>query len=129
MSTYIKLSTKEYPRHIGDIEIDPAGMDDYAPLVFTERPAFNSETHYCALGPAEEIDGVWQSTFVITQIPYDQCAQTTRAKRNVLLSNSDWTQLADAPVDKTVWAIYRQALRDVPAQAGFPWEIQWPVEP
>lgn len=38
-----------------------------------------------------------------------------RVQRDRLLAASDWTQTADAPVDKTAWAAYRQALRDFPA--------------
>jgi len=52
-----------------------------------------------------------------------------RAERNNMLKDSDWTQVADAPVDKAAWATYRQALRDVTAQAGFPWTIIWPDAP
>lgn len=56
-------------------------------------------------------------------------AEECRITRNQLLSDSDWTQVADAPVDKTAWATYRQALRDIPDQAGFPNDIDWPTEP
>ena len=49
--------------------------------------------------------------------------------RNCLLVQSDWTQVADAPVDQAAWATYRQALRDIPEQAGFPNTINWPTEP
>ncbi len=56
-------------------------------------------------------------------------AAQLRAQRNALLSASDWTQLNDAPVDRAAWAVYRQALRDVPQQAGFPTVIDWPVAP
>ena len=52
-----------------------------------------------------------------------------RSRRNDLLSASDWTQVADSPVDKAVWATYRQALRDVTTQTGFPWNITWPDAP
>ena len=52
-----------------------------------------------------------------------------RKRRDKLLSGSDWTQVADAPVDKSAWATYRQALRDVPAQSGFPTSINWPNKP
>ena len=38
-----------------------------------------------------------------------------RYQRNRLLTESDWTQVADAPVDREAWATYRQALRDFPA--------------
>lgn len=52
-----------------------------------------------------------------------------RAKRDGLLINSDWTQVDDSPVDKSAWATYRQSLRDVPTQAGFPNSVTWPSEP
>lgn len=52
-----------------------------------------------------------------------------RLKRNNLLSGSDWTQVADAPVDQAAWASYRQALRDIPQQSGFPSSVLWPQEP
>lgn len=52
-----------------------------------------------------------------------------RDERNRLLAASDWTQIGDAPVDRAAWAAYRQALRDLPAQPGFPAEIDWPIKP
>lgn len=52
-----------------------------------------------------------------------------RAERNAKLAASDWTQVADAPVDKAAWATYRQALRDISSQPGFPWTIDWPEMP
>jgi len=55
--------------------------------------------------------------------------EAIRSKRDALLSQSDWTQVPDAPVDQAAWAEYRQALRDLPQQAGFPTEITWPVKP
>ena len=56
-------------------------------------------------------------------------AKSVRNQRNEKLKDSDWALIADTPVDKMVWATYRQALRDVPAQAGFPWEVTWPDAP
>lgn len=56
-------------------------------------------------------------------------ATAMRAQRDKLLAETDWTQVADAPVDQAAWATYRQALRDVPAQAGFPWDVTWPTKP
>jgi len=52
-----------------------------------------------------------------------------RQQRNSLLASSDWTQVADAPVDQQVWATYRQELRDVTSQETFPSEVTWPVAP
>jgi hypothetical protein len=48
-----------------------------------------------------------------------------RDRRNQLLINTDWTQLADTPVDKTKWATYRQELRDITTQTD-PYKIVWP---
>lgn len=56
-------------------------------------------------------------------------ADQVRTQRNALLAACDWTQVADAPVDQTAWAAYRQALRDIPDQAGFPASVEWPVAP
>lgn len=56
-------------------------------------------------------------------------SKKARTKRNKLLADSDWTQVADAPVDQSAWATYRQALRDITEQNGFPNEVTWPVEP
>lgn len=55
-----------------------------------------------------------------------------RADRAALLSSTDWTQAADSPLsadERARWAAYRQALRDIPVQGGFPWTIQWPIRP
>jgi hypothetical protein len=56
-------------------------------------------------------------------------AAQVRTKRNELLGASDWTQVIDAPVNKTAWAAYRQELRDITAQPGFPETIFWPTAP
>lgn len=58
--------------------------------------------------------------------------QSIRSDRNNRLAKCDWTQLADSPLDPeavAAWAFYRENLRMVPQQAGFPWEINWPPEP
>jgi len=95
----------------------------------------------------EEIDGKWYTKYVLGPIFTDgettaaeqeaayktakdtEQAKSVRTTRDEKLKDSDWTQVADAPVEKTVWATYRQALRDVPTQSGFPWEVTWPDAP
>ncbi|WP_316899222.1 tail fiber assembly protein [Pseudodesulfovibrio indicus] len=59
-------------------------------------------------------------------------AAEVRDLRDLRLALSDWTQLADCPLDegeKTAWAAYRQELRDVPQQVGFPESVSWPSIP
>lgn len=62
----------------------------------------------------------------------EELAEEARSKRKGLLFDSDWTQLADAPLtaeQKAAWETYRQGLRDITNQVGFPTEISWPVAP
>jgi hypothetical protein len=49
--------------------------------------------------------------------------------RNAKLAASDWTMHTDAPTDKVAWAVYRQALRDLPAQGGQADEAEFPTKP
>ena len=56
-------------------------------------------------------------------------AADVRAERNRKLAECDWTQLPDAPVDAQAWAAYRQDLRNVTGQPGFPFDVQWPNQP
>jgi hypothetical protein len=60
----------------------------------------------------------------------EELAASVRRQRDALIAKTDWTQAADVPqATKDKWAPYRQALRDVPQQAGFPDNIQWPSKP
>ena len=52
-----------------------------------------------------------------------------RLWRNAELAATDWTMIADVPTDKTAWAEYRQALRDLPAQNEIAEEIELPTKP
>jgi hypothetical protein len=56
-------------------------------------------------------------------------ANAIRAERDAKLVESDWTQVLDAAVDQAAWATYRQALRDIPQQEGFPATAVWPTQP
>jgi hypothetical protein len=54
------------------------------------------------------------------------------SKRNNLLYASDWTQLSNGPLTPEVqqeWANYRQQLRDITAQSGYPFNVVWPTPP
>jgi len=66
---------------------------------------------------------------VVDDTPTDEEIYAARQERNALLVASDWTQVADAPVDQAAWAAYRQELRDVTSQETFPSEVTWPVAP
>jgi hypothetical protein len=81
--------------------------------IFTDRPektAAQQEAEYKAVRDVEQ-------------------PKSVRQMRNDKLKDSDWTQVADASVDQAAWATYRQALRDITAQSGFPWGVIWPTQP
>lgn len=67
--------------------------------------------------------------YVAPPVNLDALAAEARAERSALLAASDWTQMPDAPVDQQAWAAYRQELRDITEQDGFPEVIVWPEEP
>ena len=52
-----------------------------------------------------------------------------RSERNKRLSDCDWTQVVDAPVDQAAWSTYRQELRDLPANTTDPYDPVWPTKP
>lgn len=60
----------------------------------------------------------------------EYAASDVRARRDALLEETDWTQLPDVPdATKSKWQAYREGLRDVTKQPGFPLEINWPEKP
>ena len=61
---------------------------------------------------------------------YSYSCNTVRKERNRLLSQTDWTQCKDVSNElSTKWVAYRQALRDITAQVGFPDNVTWPTPP
>ena len=95
----------------------------------------------------EQIEGRWYTKYILGPVFVDgettaaeqetaykamkdaEQAKSVRTSRTEKLKDCDWTQIADSTADKTAWATYRQALRDITAQAGFPWTIDWPTQP
>ena len=104
------------------------------PVEDRPAPVFNPATENCnQINPTLE-NGEWVMTWEVTPASAEEIAERferksaeVRQQRNELLSACDWTQLIDAPIDSSAWAAYRQALRDLPQQAGFPWDVQWPA--
>jgi hypothetical protein len=101
-----QIDGKWYTKHI----LGPVFTDQPATDTEPAKTAAEQESEYKAMKDAEQ-------------------AKSVRQQRGEKLKDSDWTQVADAPVDKAAWATYRQALRDVTGQEGFPWTITWPTQP
>ena len=131
-------------------------MEDHGIDPVFEGPQASGGTvyQYSQAAGIEQVDGKWYTKYILGPVftdraqQGDQPAQTAaeqeaaykaikdaeqaksvRTSRNDKLKECDWTQITDSTADKEVWATYRQALRDVTAQAGFPWNVDWPTQP
>jgi hypothetical protein len=90
-------------------------------------------------GQPQFVNGKWWQSWSVSNASADEVkrrsderAESVRSERNGLIAACDWTQLDDTPMTNTqkqAWAVYRQALRDVTLQPGFPWSVEWPGLP
>ena len=111
-----------------DSTLEDALANGLVPIVGDE-PAYDYERQRLA-GPQYVLEGQQVNrVFTVEQIPDEEKAGQVRAERTEKLKDSDWTQVADAPVDQAAGATYRHALRDITGRAGFPWTIDWPTQP
>ena len=102
----------------------------------TQQPEYDDKAQRVVEASPTLIDGVWTQTWNVVDLTqrekdqiYNEKSQEVRSRRNVLLIESDWTQLPDTPANTVAWAEYRQSLRNVTDQSGFPFEIIWPNPP
>lgn len=117
-----------FPNSMPDNQLDSWGV---FPVTEVTQPTPAPGEIVEEITPAE-INGVWTQQWNVraaTQQETDSQADEVRSQRNQMLYECDWTQLSDAPVNSLDWANYRQELRDVPNQAGFPWSVVWPTPP
>ena len=149
---YAKISTdgsvEIYPYSLLQLKLDYPNVSFPYNLTSTDLSAFNIVEVLSVNSPninydqsllrdvEQLVDGSYVEKWTIVDASVEEIedktvreSQTVRSIRNEKLKTSDWTQLPDAPVDSASWAVYRQALRAVPEQVGFPWTITWPTEP
>lgn len=91
-------------------------------LPFTANPN-DSEAHGRDIF-SRAVAGEFGEIAAFNPTPYttEQVIVAIKEERNRLIAETDWTQLPDVPQNvKTAWESYRQALRSIPQQSGFPW--------
>jgi len=108
----------------------------YDPVLEGPQPTLVPPYQYAQRDGVVEVNGQWFTHYIAAEpdaagkAAMDaRQADAVRADRNTRLAASDWTQLPDAPVDPIPWSTYRQELREVTTQSGFPWTITWPTRP
>ena len=70
----------------------------------------------------------WEVAHTVQNMEQAVAEDNVRSKRDGLLSETDWMALSDVTMSDTITA-YRQALRDIPSQSGFPFNVTWPTKP
>lgn len=139
-------------------QLSEALINEFGGSVVFEGPQATGGTvyQYSVYGGIEQINGKWFTKYnlgpaffdtedankVVTTAAQNEAAykaakdaeqaKSVRASRDAKLAESDWRVIKSAETATALpaeWAAYRQALRDVTAQAGFPWTITWPDAP
>jgi len=106
---------------------------------FTQVPTVPDLKKLVEVAPTLHGNGVYYQTWQVVDMSEEEKSAATenqkirvRTEREFKLSRSDWTQLPDVSLSsdlKLAWTTYRQQLRDVTLQPGFPWNIAWPTPP
>jgi hypothetical protein len=143
------------PRPVTQEWLDSYISDPAGDIVFEGPQATGGTVYqYSQRAGVEQIEGKWYTKYILGPVFTDRAAEgdqpaqtaaeqetaykarkdaeqakSVRASRTEKLKDSDWTQIADSTADKAAWATYRQALRDITGQAGFPWTVTWPDAP
>lgn len=135
------------------IEITTSWLDSIGMDGVLEGPQAQPTDHYgySQFAGLEQIDGKWFTKYIVGPVFQDtpeataaeqmaaykagkdkDQANNIRNDRNQRLKDCDWLVIKALELGQAVpenWATYRQALRDVPTQAVFPWNVEWPVQP
>lgn len=107
------------------VEVDETNKVVGTTVVMSSEPIAVGENCYeVTEDPSEKLGYIYDpqtGEFSLT-------AEDARRRRNNLLAQTDWRASSDLTLDSD-WAVYRQSLRDVPTQVGFPTNITWPIKP
>lgn len=148
---YVQARNGVFERHVMDTEPtqwdennycfarnlspDRAAMLGVHKLKIVTPPYFDIATQKRVEKDAVLIDGQWTQVYDVeemtpeeAQARYDEWATKARSLRDIWLGETDWTALNDNTLTSEM-AAYRQALRDISDQEGFPFDVIWPTKP
>lgn len=108
------------------------------PVAPTPQPKVDHTKNVTEVDPVKTGDA-WVQTWQVTDASQEEIEQRTesqatsvRYERDQKLAECDWLVIKAYETNSNipaVWELYRQALRDVPQQEGFPWAVVWPEKP
>ena len=115
----------------------PEILDSLGADVVFEGPQAQPTRYQIAFadGVEQDSEGRWFTKYSVADMDQEAKAaldttqaEAVRKQRNEKLAETDWRFRSDMTPSQE-WKDYCQALRDVPSQVGFPWEITWPTQP
>ena len=118
-------------------QIDEATLNAFGADVVFEGPQGQPAGHQIAYqdGVEQDNQGRWFTKYSVSDLDAEamatkdaEQAKSVRASRDAKLAETDWRFRSDLTPSQG-WIDYCQALRDIPSQAGFPWEVIWPEQP
>ena len=130
-----------YPSTAFCLPLEAQDLSDFNayPVETTTKPTINALTHKIEEGTPAFSDGAWRQVWNVVELTDDEIQDINlaasievRAERDKKLTDTDWTQIPNNALSdesKTAWATYRQSLRDITADSGFPHSITWPDQP
>ena len=98
------------------------------PVTLTEPPAHDQLVELVTTANPTLVDGVWTQAWTKVNRTEEEASSNIRAERDSRLLATDYLALSDQTLS-TAMTTYRQALRDVPSQSGFPFNVTWPTKP
>lgn len=114
-------------------EVEPLGFGIFE---FTNCPTVEYPNKVVEVLPVKGENEIYYQTWEIQEMSNDEKAEATiekadliRRERNYRLAECDWTVFPYSPVSQEKqlqWVEYRQQLRDITSQVGFPWSVIWP---
>jgi hypothetical protein len=105
---------------------------DVYPYTRPAVPEYDSLTHEITDGSFEQVSGEWSLPYVVQQQENIDAEKNIRSRRDSFLLQSDWIVVKSYERGQNIpadWELYRQALRDITEQTGFPYEVTWPIKP
>jgi len=122
-----------FPERMPDEALEQFGIYFATPQEIPQP--FDAVTQNAAIGTPVVLGGEWIQTWDITPASdadvaqrLKELAQSARNMRTDLLAETDWAGLSDTVMTPEM-SLYRQALRDITSQDGFPRNIVWPAKP
>jgi len=119
------------PALVEELGLDPV-FESPTPTTTRYQTAFKD-------GVEQDAQGRWLWKWSISEMDDDakaakdaEAAKSVRADRDKRIAETDWIVIKNLELNQNVpgvWEVYRQELRDVPAQTGFPYDITWPSKP